>query len=40
MADAFDRLVTPGRTFAAFQARNIGTTLRTLKRELEREPAA
>ncbi|WP_399881866.1 SRPBCC family protein [Streptomyces sp. BBFR51] len=36
-ANAFDRLVTPGRTFAEFQVRNIETTLRNLKRELERE---
>ncbi|MFJ9244586.1 SRPBCC family protein [Streptomyces sp. NPDC101776] len=36
-ADGFDRLVTPGRTFAEFQVRNIGATLRNLKRELERD---
>ncbi|MBK3576393.1 SRPBCC family protein [Streptomyces sp. MBT65] len=36
-ADAFDRLVTPGRTFAEFQVRNIDRTLRNLKRELELE---
>ncbi|MGY0021667.1 SRPBCC family protein [Streptomyces sp. cg35] len=35
-ANAFDRIVTSGRTFAAFQARNIEATLRNLKRELER----
>ncbi|MEU8934245.1 SRPBCC family protein [Streptomyces sp. NPDC048409] len=35
LAGAFDRLVTPGRTFAEFQTRNIDTTLRNLKRELE-----
>ncbi|MFF4895376.1 SRPBCC family protein [Streptomyces sp. NPDC001068] len=40
MANAFDRLVTPGRTFAEFQAGNIGTTLRNLKRELEQDHSA
>ncbi|NUS13081.1 MAG: SRPBCC family protein, partial [Streptomyces sp.] len=35
VANAFDRVATSGRTFAAFQARNIETTLRNLKRELE-----
>ncbi|WP_129311591.1 SRPBCC family protein [Streptomyces sp. L2] len=39
VANAFDRLATSGRTFAVFQARNIETTLRNLKRELEREHA-
>ncbi|GAA5206415.1 SRPBCC family protein [Streptomyces thinghirensis] len=34
-ANAFDRLVTSGKTFAEFQVRNIETTLRNLKRELE-----
>ncbi|PWI17909.1 polyketide cyclase [Streptomyces sp. Act143] len=38
-ANAFDRLATSGRTFAAFQARNIETTLRNLKRELETKGA-
>ncbi|MFJ8153649.1 SRPBCC family protein [Streptomyces sp. NPDC094468] len=40
LAGAFDRLVTPGRTFAEFQTRNIDTTLRNLKRELEDERGA
>lgn len=35
VANAFDRLVTGGRTFAAFQVGNIDRTLRNLKRELE-----
>ncbi|MGW7282957.1 SRPBCC family protein [Streptomyces sp. NPDC054844] len=34
-ANAFDRLVISGKTFAEFQVRNIETTLRNLKRELE-----
>ncbi|MFI8348183.1 SRPBCC family protein [Streptomyces sp. NPDC085596] len=38
-AGAFDRVVTSGSTFADFQTRNIRTTLRNLKRELERQPA-
>ncbi|CAL9640690.1 SRPBCC family protein [Streptomyces sp. enrichment culture] len=37
VADAFDRLATRGSTFADFQTRNIATTLRNLKRELERD---
>ncbi|MFD7293122.1 SRPBCC family protein [Streptomyces sp. NPDC059897] len=36
-ANAFDRVATPGKTFAAFQGRNIAATLRNLKRELELE---
>ncbi|MEU8587505.1 SRPBCC family protein [Streptomyces sp. NPDC048664] len=32
---AFDRVATGGSTFADFQRRNIATTLRNLKRELE-----
>ncbi|MFF4894850.1 SRPBCC family protein [Streptomyces sp. NPDC001068] len=40
LAGAFDRLVTPGRTFAEFQVRNIDTTLCNLKRELERDRTA
>ncbi|MFG3252146.1 SRPBCC family protein [Streptomyces sp. NPDC048172] len=36
VAAVFDRAVTGGRTFVAFQARNIDRTLRNLKRELER----
>ncbi|MFJ3669732.1 SRPBCC family protein [Streptomyces sp. NPDC090106] len=39
VANAFDRLATSGHTFAAFQARNIETTLRNLKRELESKGA-
>ncbi|MCS0605547.1 SRPBCC family protein [Streptomyces sp. LP11] len=39
-AQVFDRIVTAGRTFADFQARNIRATLRNLKRELEREADA
>ncbi|MFJ5264825.1 SRPBCC family protein [Streptomyces sp. NPDC088387] len=39
VADTFDRLVTPGRTFADFQVRNIAKTLRNLKRELEQDHA-
>ncbi|MCX5387265.1 SRPBCC family protein [Streptomyces sp. NBC_00083] len=35
VANVFDRVATSGSTFAAFQARNISTTLRNLKRELE-----
>lgn len=35
VAGAFDRLVTGGQTFAAFQERNIRRTLDRLKRELE-----
>lgn len=38
VANAFDRAVTSGRTFADYQTRNIETTLRNLKRELERSP--
>ncbi|MFF2205977.1 SRPBCC family protein [Streptomyces sp. NPDC058145] len=34
-ANAFDRVVTAGSTFATFQARNIHMTLRNLRRELE-----
>lgn len=34
--NAFDRVVTSGRTFAEFQAGNIAKTLHNLKRELER----
>ncbi|RDG38451.1 SRPBCC family protein [Streptomyces corynorhini] len=37
VANAFDRLATRGHTFAAFQARNIRTTLRNLKRVVEEE---
>ncbi|WP_405862449.1 SRPBCC family protein [Streptomyces sp. NBC_01515] len=40
VANTFDRVVTSGRTFADHQSRNIETTLRNLKRELERSPAA
>ncbi|MGW5639586.1 SRPBCC family protein [Streptomyces sp. NPDC003832] len=40
VANAFDRVVTSGRTFADFQTRNIEVTLRNLKRELERETGA
>jgi uncharacterized protein YndB with AHSA1/START domain len=40
VAGAFDRLVTPGRTFAVFQKRNVEATLRNLKRELEAGPDA
>ncbi|MET7286998.1 SRPBCC family protein [Streptomyces sp. NPDC005573] len=36
VANTFDRIATAGSTFADFQTRNIGTTLRNLKRELER----
>ena len=36
VAAVFDRAVTGGRTFAAFQDRNIERTLGNLKRELER----
>lgn len=35
VANAFDRVATSGKTFAAFQKRNIELTLRNLKRELE-----
>ncbi|GAA1916348.1 SRPBCC family protein [Streptomyces durmitorensis] len=35
VANAFDRLATGGKTFAAFQVGNIDRTLRNLKRELE-----
>ncbi|MET9364418.1 SRPBCC family protein [Streptomyces sp. NPDC006632] len=35
VAGVFDRIATSGSTFADFQSRNIGTTLRNLKRELE-----
>lgn len=39
LAAAFDKVVTRGHTFAAFQRRNIDTTLRNLKRVLEsRDP--
>jgi hypothetical protein len=38
-ANAFDRIATRGQTFAAFQADNIRTTLRNLKRAME-EPTA
>lgn len=37
VANAFDRAVTSGKTFADYQSRNIETTLRNLKRELELE---
>ncbi|MEV7422721.1 MULTISPECIES: SRPBCC family protein [unclassified Streptomyces] len=37
VANAFDRVATRGHTFAAFQARNIRTTLRNLKRVVEEE---
>ncbi|WP_030902232.1 SRPBCC family protein [Streptomyces sp. NRRL F-5126] len=37
VANAFDRIATRGHTFAAFQARNIATTLRNLKAALERQ---
>ncbi|MGW4673987.1 SRPBCC family protein [Streptomyces sp. NPDC004324] len=39
LAGAFDRLVTPGRTFAVFQTGNIDKTLRNLRRELEQDRA-
>ncbi|WP_329556585.1 SRPBCC family protein [Streptomyces sp. NBC_00696] len=39
VANAFDRAVTSGKTFADYQSRNIETTLRNLKRELEQERA-
>jgi hypothetical protein len=39
-ANLFDRVATGGSTFADFQARNIATTLRNLKRELERDQPA
>ncbi|MFG3197357.1 SRPBCC family protein [Streptomyces sp. NPDC048208] len=39
VAGVFDRVVTSGRTFADFQARNIRATLRNLKRELEGQHA-
>ncbi|MFS8204145.1 SRPBCC family protein [Streptomyces sp. CWNU-52B] len=35
VANAFDRMATGGKTFAAFQVGNIDRTLRNLKRELE-----
>ncbi|GAA3020320.1 SRPBCC family protein [Streptomyces fulvorobeus] len=35
LANAFDRIATRGHTFAAFQARNIRSTLERLKTELE-----
>ncbi|MGW8887517.1 SRPBCC family protein [Streptomyces sp. NPDC055749] len=35
LANAFDRVATRGHTFAAFQARNIRTTLERLKTALE-----
>ncbi|WP_411104740.1 SRPBCC family protein [Streptomyces sp. cmx-4-9] len=35
VAHAFDRVATRGHTFAVFQQRNIGTTLRNLKKVLE-----
>ncbi|WP_329459410.1 SRPBCC family protein [Streptomyces sp. NBC_01497] len=35
VANAFDRIATSGHTFAAFQRRNIATTLRNLKAALE-----
>lgn len=38
-ARAFDWVATSGKTFAAFQARNIEITLRNLKRELEHDRA-
>ncbi|MFD6971462.1 SRPBCC family protein [Streptomyces sp. NPDC059979] len=37
-ANTFDRVATRGHTFAEFQRRNIGTTLRNLKRFLESAP--
>ncbi|MFI7386179.1 SRPBCC family protein [Streptomyces sp. NPDC049813] len=40
VAAAFDRVVTAGTTFAAFQQRNIERTLRNLKRELEADSGA
>ncbi|MEU3464041.1 SRPBCC family protein [Streptomyces sp. NPDC006733] len=40
VANAFDRIATGGKTFAAFQVRNIDTTLRNLKRELETPTSA
>lgn len=39
-ARAFDWLVTPGQTFAAFQTRNIDRTLHNLKHALESTNAA
>ncbi|WP_328537470.1 SRPBCC family protein [Streptomyces sp. NBC_00344] len=38
VANTFDRIATGGRTFAAFQVRNIERTLANLKRELEAAP--
>ncbi|MFF3311694.1 SRPBCC family protein [Streptomyces sp. NPDC004082] len=35
VANAFDRMATGGKTFAAFQTGNIDRTLRNLKREIE-----
>lgn len=35
VANAFDRIATRGSVFADFQRRNIGTTLRNLKKALE-----
>ncbi|MFJ2214115.1 SRPBCC family protein [Streptomyces sp. NPDC101062] len=40
VANTFDRIATRGHTFAAFQRRNIATTLRNLKRAVEEPPAA
>ncbi|MFI5756682.1 SRPBCC family protein [Streptomyces sp. NPDC051569] len=40
VANLFDRIATRGHTFAAFQARNIRTTLRNLQRALETPPAS
>ncbi|MFD5116167.1 SRPBCC family protein [Streptomyces sp. NPDC058391] len=40
VANAFDRIATRGHTFAAFQTRNIRTTLRNLKRAMEEPPTS
>ncbi|MFJ4923869.1 SRPBCC family protein [Streptomyces sp. NPDC088725] len=38
VANVFDRIATRGHTFAAFQTRNIRTTLHNLKQALEEKP--
>ncbi len=40
LANAFDKIATRGRTFAAFQRGNIRTTLRSLKKVMEETPAS
>ncbi|MCY0932475.1 SRPBCC family protein [Streptomyces sp. H27-H1] len=40
LANFFDRVVTPGRSFAEFQVANIDSTLSRLKRELEAAPTS